>query len=515
MQHLTKKQFKVIACSTRNLATTLYCIKNIKIFSALKISKKSSLQHTLIMLLLVLAGCSSTTKLSCLEKEATQSKLGTESSLAQTKINIGIDGSGSMTGFVNEAGSNFSKTIDNISALVASKNLINQTSYWRLGRNQKGINSPLKLSDSQFLDARIPVFYCGEQNKNYPCVTSTLDQLLLVPKVNSANRLDVLITDLEPDSGAISNITKGYSRLLKENSSYKVVMLGGKSQFSGYIYPAQNGSFAPFKYSSDASIERTGRPYYILISGPSLAVDEFLSAFYQISHHSLNDLRSSVFAGVDATSDTVTLNKSKSWQSQANSECLNEVISFNRKIPTDIQQWLLGSVKNKCGSKPFELNLVSIQSPRLIGANIQPSFVKIEPTGTPFSPKGISNKNGQLHFTLIANPTQINSILLEPTKIMIMTSALDNALWSNWNSEVSNPQGNKTQNLLLFVSSMQGMTGRDANSSPAVQLCLAVNGSNNPSAQNSKSPVLIFVAIGVLIVTLGVGLALINRNTED
>jgi len=516
MHPLAERQYKAIIHCTRHITMAFYDNKNTQNLSTMKISNKRSLHNTLGLMALVLAGCSSATnKLSCLDQEATQTRPVIDSSLAQTKINIGIDGSGSMSGFVYGTGSKFSKTIDNISALVASKNLTDQTLYWRLGRNQKGINSPLKLSDSQFLDARTPGFYCSDENKKYPCVTSTLDQLLLVPRINTENRLDVLITDLEPDSGAISNITKGYAKLLKENPSYKVVMIGGKSQFSGNIYPAQNGSFAPFKYSSNNNIERSGRPYYILVSGPSNAVDEFISAFYQISEQSLNEMRSSVFAGANASSDTVTLNNTKSWQIQANHDCLNEVVSFNRKIPTNIQQWLLGSVKDKCNSKQFDVRLISNQSSRLTGANLLASHAKIEPKEMPFSTKKISNINGQLYFTLTANPTKINTSPLEPTKITVMTSSLDRALWSNWNSEVSNPQGDKTQNLLLFISSMQGMTGRDANSLPAVRLCFAVNGSNNSNSQTSKSPVLIFVALGVLIVTLGAAFALINRNSED
>ena len=53
--------------------------------------------------------------------------------------------------------------------------------------------------------------------------------------------------------------------------------------------------------------------------------------------------------------------------------------------------------------------------------------------------------------------------------ITLLDRNLDKAVWQDWDMDISQPEGSKTQNLRLFVSGLRGAVANDQN---AVKFCL-------------------------------------------
>jgi hypothetical protein len=461
----------------------------------------------------LLSACSSSlSRLSCIDEPKSRSTEVWSNNSRPIKINIGVDGSGSMHGYVTDHGTRFAQAIDTVSALVAAQGLTGQTSFWRLGSNLS-INKPQKISETQFLDARTQEFFCTATDSKYPCVTSTLGQLLEIPIAAPQDRLDVLLTDLEPDSGAISTLAKRYSQLIKSYPNYKIVLLGVRSQFNGTIYPAQSGAFRPFPYSTKTlPLESKGRPFYVLLSGPSSAVDAFSEAFENMPMGVSKALQASVFTSSGHSEETISLDSSATWGVQINKDCLSETSAFDRKVPSIPSQWLLGSVESACLGRPFDIQLKSLASNRLPTSSIPLSEIRLFPETSGYRLISSSISDGRLVVGLKSNPKLLSST--DPIAVQVSNQALNSALWSDWDSSVSNPSGHTTQNLRLFVNSLQAISSGSAER-PAIKLCLAIEPTTQQLGQSKRPPILIFVVVGAILLVGAIAAALINSDANE
>ncbi|MFM7191586.1 MAG: hypothetical protein ACKOX2_12345, partial [Microcystaceae cyanobacterium] len=193
------------------------------------------------LLLLLLSGCGK--GLDCVEQASSAQETDP---FQKVQVELGVDGSGSMLGYVQEEASRYAQAIDSLSTLLADKAV--PTRYWRIGKGAT-VNAPQELSPTEFLKARDPEFYAAcepnAQSQAFPCVSSTLEQIYGVEKQNPKQEtLRILLTDLEPDNAAVGQLAGKISQELKQHKNYKAILLGVRSEYNGPIFVATTGKTA-------------------------------------------------------------------------------------------------------------------------------------------------------------------------------------------------------------------------------------------------------------------------------
>ena len=526
--------------------------------------------------LFLLSGCSRLgERLQCITKanthsyaEASTTPTG-DSALQGLTMDIGVDGSESMVGYVSQVGSRYSDAIRALEGVVASQGLSERTRYWRLGVG-KNSSEPQPITPAQFKAATRPEFYCRGSNPAFGCVSSSLWQLYAGisgtstpdtkvasdlgntataaqqtrtsnPKTSSGDSLKILITDLEPDSGAIDLLVKSYREIFappafsepkaaspayKANtdgqsakaikSNNKVSLLAVRSQFKGTIFPAEQGSFQPFSYSTEGKdLARAGRPFYLILSGPEAAVDEISRQIRKQQTDVAQTFQEVSYS--NGLENTIGLDRSRTDQETSNWKALRPINAFQRMVPAKPSEWLLAAIKQRKASDantPIPIRLYTHVSPELIGARLPASGVEvISETRVGLTIKSISEKQGQLSIDAVLEPGNFPRGLqsLQPT-LTVTRDSLNQALWADWNSDTGQPSGSKTQNLLLFLSGLKQAVSSESANNPVVKICLGIN-----SASSSNPALLLFVA-GAFLLVAGGGIIMaitLNRNKED
>ncbi len=448
-----------------------------------------------LLLVLTAVGCSRGQSLTCIPEnnEAKSTATSTQEPtdpFANVQVNVGVDGSGSMFGYVGKPGGRYSSTIDALSTLFGSKGL--KVNYWRLGANDQ-TKAPQPITANQFLLARTPGFYCNGQNAPFECVSSTLGQMYELPTTPQppgtaeAENLSILITDLEPDSGAVTSLTTKLSAILRDKENYKVLLLGLRSEYHGPVYPAQENAFKEFYFSTDGkSIDEQGRPFYLLISGPTPAVDGLVSALRQLPMDASKAFRAVEFSGQAAK--PLLIDRAASLQAQPSS-CLSEVASLSGSAPKNREEWLLVRADSRCQDNPLPVTLVSQESVQFVGANLLPEAIVIDgASNTLRAPQvnvqKVSAERGRLQLDLAVR--QDGSKRGGPVTLEVDRRSLNEALWKDWNSTVTNPAGPRTQNLMLFIGGME--TAIQQQDQPAAKFCFGFQPAPGASQQSLTFP---------------------------
>lgn len=365
------------------------------------------------------------------------------------KVEVGIDGSASMLGYVKNPGTRYSQAIDSLSAVLQNK----PTQYWRIGRGE-AVTEPQALTANEFLNARKAEFYdCKSPGSNFACVSSSLDQIYAIPKNNpKEDALRILLTDLEPDQSAITLLSGKISAKLKANRGYKAVLLGVRSEYNGNVFSAHTGTLAlPDPYTTDGQdIDQKGRPFYVLMTGPSATVDAIVKRLRQLPLDVNQAFRVSSFTigGIDA----ITLDKTNI--NQKFNECMSQTGAIKKTRPprSQIDQWLL--LEQSCINKPLTLEIPSEPAITLAGAELTPEMFKTSSPAVKL--QSIAVSEDKMKLSLIVDGEQIPKKTGQEIYISLQKRDLDQALWKNWNTTVATPDGAKTQNLALFISTLRG-----------------------------------------------------------
>ena len=404
------------------------------------------------MVLLVYAGGPSP---NCVEQSKTDDNTDP---FKKVQVEVGVDGSGSMLGYVSQKGTHYSQTIDSLNTLLADKSV--PTRYWRIGKREK-VSAPQELSATEFLKAKSPKFYdaCepntepNAEPNTFSCVTSTLQQIYEIGGENPKQEtLRILLTDLEPDNAAVGQLSGKISSELKTHSNYKAVLLGVRSEYDGAIFLADTGKTAG-KYSTQGKdVDREGRPFYVLMTGPSAAVDTMIQRFQQLPLDVSQAIRASSFA--IAGKDTLVMDKSK-IPLQINS-CTEQTGAINRQRPKANQQdqWLLMEYKCEGNAKPLEVNIPSQESVVLAGSEkLTPESFQVSSNAVEV--KEVLVKGDQLSLSLTIDGAKFPKKKGQTITITLQKRDLDKATWQGWNTDVAAPDGAKTQNLDLFIAGLR------------------------------------------------------------
>lgn len=445
-------------------------------------------------LALAVTGCGGRGGLPCLESAETEEQKTMQASgpFTNLQVQVGVDASESMQGFVNRPGSRYGQAIASLHTLLQNKGV--PTTYWRVGSNPQ-INSAQTISANQFLAASKAPFYCqrGAENADYPCVSSTLAQIYELPTKTQAPNLNaeankededtpesvqtlkILLTDLEPDNNAVGTLSGLISAELKKNPTYKAVLIGVRSQFQGNVYSANN-SYATFTYDTTGQdIEQKGRPFYILMTGPEATVDELVKEFRRLPLDVNKAFRASTFQLGERSA--VTLDNSQ--LNETIKPCVTKVGMINGERPNPDQEpdWLMVEEDKSCDktqSDRLELQIPSKNTVTLTGGELTPELFEVS------EPNLVTVKQAQIQH----NPSKEDTRLLLTVQfegdklqsgdgqlvyITLPDRQLDQAVWQDWDMDISQPDGSKTQNLQLFVSGLRQAMDQDQN---AVKYCL-------------------------------------------
>ncbi len=396
-------------------------------------------------------------------------------------------------GFVSRPGSRYGQAIASLHTLLQNKSV--PTSYWRVGSNAQ-VNNAQEVSANQFLAASKADFYCRREGESaqYPCVSSTLGQIYQLPapdiapspnpevdeedqeNQNSVQTLKILLTDLEPDQAAVGQLSGLISAELTKNPNYKAVLLGVRSQFQGNVYSADN-TYATFSYdTAGQDVDQNGRPFYILMTGPQATVDELVKEFRRLPLDVNKAFRASTFQLGEGYA--VTLDNSTFKGTIKN--CVNEIGAIDGQRPNGDQEidWLMIEQEN-CGDNAtdplpkVELQIPSKNTVTLTGGELTPGLFEVsDPLVTVKQAQIEQNASGEdtrLQLTVDFDGEKVPQGNGKLIYITLLDRNLDKAVWQDWDMDISQPEGSKTQNLRLFVSGLRGAVADDQN---AVKFCL-------------------------------------------
>lgn len=447
--------------------------------------KLSKLSLCMLVGLLLTACRASKFDLSCVYKPIGQNVISNDP-FENVSIDIGVDASGSMEGFVGRSGTLYIQAIDSLSTLIGNRNI--DTRYWRVGSAPaQNVNEAQIITATQFLEAKSPKFYnCRAADSNYPCVSSTLHQIYELPNdddfrtavstsedITSEQDLaetadasglgsqtpqvvKILVTDLEPNQSAITQLSSRVSRELADNPDYKAVLVGIRSQFNGNVFSAETGQVVVVNHVVDTpEVDQLGRPFYFVMTGPERSLDAIIENFANLPLDVSRSFRVTSFASSDI--DTIILDKSSI--SDPVSECLIQRGTIGRQRPLKEQedQWLMVEQRGCKGETETVMNIWSETSKSLLGAQITPDQLISSNPNIEVTEVEVENNRLKVQVSVPLNRTFRSGAAVYLT---LAQQDLDNAVWNNWNSTTDQAdddriRGAKTQNLLLFVSGLR------------------------------------------------------------
>ena len=449
-------------------------------------------------------------------------------------IEIHVDGSESMLGYVGVPNSRYSKTLEAVDQAFSlsstnSSQLI-KVSYFRTGYNTSTSESLQLLDRSQFQKSQEREFYTGRDNPLFPPISSQVNKAI-ESLSGGGEKLIVLVSDMGQDDGDVTSILQAIRSnifLSKDNEKTEdnektdnaLAIVGIKSEFNGEVYSPVNPN-QYFVYSTAEKSQDSYRPFYLLIAGSSSDVQYFLNKL-EVSLKSLapdvfqnsnsptdtpdtrkgiNALESSLFdpnllPALTLKTATVELERTKEnrgkirevyalqsrdlkWRRSESSASKALQILTNKPFSQSYQISLPGNNQNFQG-------LVNPVSPLSLDA--ESSVQSFEPSSDTFietteSPGiTIENLNLKAH-----NPLQLSfDFKIDPTNLIISNiyfyqfrfrakELTPHHWWQQWDSpdspEPNSSKGDKTYKLLSFLTGLNNLT---ANFMETGELCYAI-----------------------------------------
>ncbi|MEA5583285.1 hypothetical protein VB620_18305 [Nodularia harveyana UHCC-0300] len=177
------------------------------------------------------------------------------------KVAIYVDGSGSMLGYVKDGETNYVK------ALKAIRNLFELTGKLPVEYYRNG-NPNQKITGGEYYSyGGSPIFYDGS-NAKFKAVSSPIDAAIIAPDKNE-DKMTVIITDLEQNSGDVTKLTKKIQEVYfnEDRKNYAVGIWAIKSEFNGTVYLQESNNLKTFAYNTGKQSDKF-RPFYVLVIGP-------------------------------------------------------------------------------------------------------------------------------------------------------------------------------------------------------------------------------------------------------
>ena len=396
------------------------------------------------------------------------------------RIDIKIDGTLSMQGYVAVPSSRYIKTLGYLDTAASTLNISpGKVKYYKFGIKPQPITG-------SYLGAQQVNFYnSGGSNFEYNLIDAAID-----PQPMS-DKLSIVVTDLyqkDTDIKAVHNRLKPY---FEKNMATGILAI--KSEFNGKICDTNfgNGGCFPYKNSSK---EESFRPVYLMIVGHYDNVKNFFEKLKSLDANLFKDdqfilfspqlVSQPLFLSIDprASAGTKGLNRKQSiW---VDGSQVKKQIRPEESPKTDFLEVVGGQAANTIQL----VNQQAVYSPLAYTLPIKKE--RVEPALQPevevsifdrsrdqFSTQGteklkdaVNIKNLRLESNQIKFDTEIINDKLESGTYLIRINLKPNSnannfsfpgntqWWSKWNTEAGKNDGSKTLNLNNFLVRLQGTT---------------------------------------------------------
>lgn len=218
-----------------------------------------------IVMALAVAGCGRQTgsqnTISPWPPTPDQEVVGENASEPDLHLNVYLDGTVSMQGFVADGHSHYARFLQDLEGTALGQWSSTDVQYFKFGSRIR------KLTNRQeFLEATSKAFYVEHGMAETTDIDTVLAQLDL-------GRLNVIVSDLfEADGDVNPLVDKLKNRLLRTGAAVGVLAI--PSEFDGTVYDAGVQPF-PYKAAADPAAER---PFYAVILGREEAITRLVQA---------------------------------------------------------------------------------------------------------------------------------------------------------------------------------------------------------------------------------------------
>ena len=402
-------------------------------------------------------------------------------------VDIHIDGSGSMLGYINQDNSSYIQSLKLLDSILNLGGKRSQTlvKYHRSGDYQ---HQAKELTRSEFRKASKAEFYNGA-NPTFPAVSSDLASIINKPKKRGS--LTVIVTDLDQNDGDVNlianKIKAGYFNQKDEN--YAVGVWGIKSEFDGTVYSASDAK-KKFQYSTTGKSNSQYRPFYVLFLGHYQDIADYFdklqkeqsfgdrSKFTIFSpKHLLTDI-SYLSSPINLSSDLAT--PSTLHNGDVAVEKNNQPIELLEIKDKNVDRLEAEyQVTLKQASHTLSVDPDDLQTE--INVTAFDKFSKKEFKPVPNAKKAMDiddwNLNdNKLQFTTSIKPGNFNESNIYYFKVDVMAKDLQKLdWWKEWNLNSGN-DGSKTSNLYGFMNSLKNITlnSMDESALTVGRFCYAV-----------------------------------------
>jgi len=411
---------------------------------------------------------------------------------ARLGINVYVDGTPSMQGFVADSNPNsrYVQTLKKLLSLLQTEPVSLQGQprsfsrppmFFRLGRNDRTGKDweSLKTTDD-YRKAELPAFYSG--SSGFPLLSVSQIDAAIVPP-DEANELTIILTDLYQAQDNVTQMIKNIKQYLSKTQRQGAVgVLGIRSEFNGTIYTEAYRKSGKFPYNSNG---QSLRPFYVLLLGQLDDVHFYLN---KLLSSGAGDGKEAVIFSPYHLHQTLAY-----WQRKSKADLTPEQ-SRSLQIPaTGMKQGsrLVVQLRDEHvqplslhkKSQPIDLSYSVELLPisQVLGADT----TALSTTTTPqsFDPKSRRFQpdlhNASLQQVLIFKDWQVAnnkltfSTQIQPEKVQppgiykfeadVRVDAtgeplLDQTWWQEWHSSPSSTDGSKTHNLQNFLSDLKGLT---------------------------------------------------------
>ncbi|MTJ09275.1 hypothetical protein [Anabaena sp. UHCC 0204] len=427
----------------------------------------------LVFMAFLLTACNTKEELKCEIPNVNSTNSQTANKSDNLNVAIYVDGSGSMLGYVKNGETNY------IKALKSLRNVFELTGklpveYYRIG-------TPIqKITGSDYYSyGGSPVFYDGS-NAKFKAVSSPIDAAI-VPAEKDQQKMTVIITDLEQNSGDVTKLNKRIQDTYfnSQKKDYAVGVWAVKSEFNDKVYIQEANSIKTFAYNSGKQADKF-RPFYVLFIGPHQDIKHY---FEQLQKYDANQLLAnsklmifhpdhivdqisslgtppiSIPKGItrplSLVKDGVALSKGNYEILQIDSR-QQENLTINYSVPFSPSQYSLFVDTNSLNAKvkiekfdKFAKKFIVVDANSEISSAMKLQDWQIIP------------QENKLNFSAIIQPNKFPEPGIYKLQFDILSQTLEVPSWWkewDWQTKANEQDGSKTHNLEEFFMALKNRT---------------------------------------------------------
>ena len=374
---------------------------------------------------------------------------------AAKEVLIGIDGSGSMLGHAQAADpSTWMRLLQSVN--LSANTLGLQARAFRVGGGAAGT-----LPTNSVTPASNPCFFkgCGP----FMPVASSLQTLWQIPSPGKSPPLRLLISDLEVNQSDISTLIKGIKNDLAKGATAGVLAL--KLPFSGQVFDSQGKPF--FKGTLN-------RPAYLLATGPADQVQTLLEEIRK--NMAQKGVRSQELSLLNAPTGgrTLTAMDARPIPQEQGAVGLPLLLGNGRFDPSTNGDYRF--IKLNRGAIGFSIRTTKPWS----GGTERPDLGLVRLERIPLTPEQNTSTDGITISKMVVAGSQLRLDFEVPRTspsgaLRATIPVLPEQWWLDWDRDnpKSTKAAEKTEGLLLMLTTLGSQIREAQSAAPAATLCMA------------------------------------------